>query len=77
MTIAIIGAGASGMFCAVNLSREHNVDVFEASKYPLRKVIASGGGRCNFTNENIDTSDLSAFYPRGAGRLKKPMRRFC
>ena len=76
MTIAIIGAGASGMFCAVNLSREHNVDVLEASKYPLRKVIASGGGRCNFTNENIDTSDLSAFYPRGAGSLKKPMRRF-
>lgn len=76
MTIAIIGAGASGMFCAVNLSKEHQVDVFEASKYPLRKVIASGGGRCNFTNENIDTADLSAFYPRGAGSLKKPMRRF-
>lgn len=76
MTIAIIGAGASGMFCAVNLSREHQIDVFEASKYPLRKVIASGGGRCNFTNENIDTADLSVFYPRGAGSLKKPMRRF-
>ena len=76
MTIAIIGAGASGMFCGANLTNKVDVDVYEASKYPLRKVIASGGGRCNFTNENIDTADLSAFYPRGAGSLKKPMKRF-
>lgn len=76
MRIAIIGAGASGMFCGANLSSKNQIDIFEASKYPLRKVIASGGGRCNFTNENIDTADLSAFYPRGAGSLKKPIRRF-
>ncbi len=76
MKIAIIGAGASGMFCAATLAENLRIDIFEASKYPLAKVRASGGGRCNFTNENIDTADLSEFYPRGAGSLKKPIRKF-
>ncbi len=76
MKVAIIGAGAAGMFCAANLSQKIEIDIYEATRFPLSKVRASGGGRCNFTNDNIDTSNLAEFYPRGAGSLKKPMRRF-
>ncbi|MBQ6533740.1 MAG: NAD(P)/FAD-dependent oxidoreductase, partial [Opitutales bacterium] len=76
MNVAIIGAGAAGMFCAANLKPEAHADIYEAARFPLRKVLASGGGRCNFTNENIDSSNPADFYPRGGGSLKKPLRKF-
>jgi len=72
---AIIGAGAAGMFCAANL-KNADVSVFEASDAPLKKVLVSGGGRCNFTNENIDSQRPENFYPRGANNLKKVLGRF-
>ena len=74
--IAIIGGGAAGLFCAASLSREFDVTVFESSDATLKKVCLTGGGRCNFTNEKIDTGNLADFYPRGAGNLRKPMRYF-
>ena len=74
--IAIIGGGAAGLFCAASLSREFDVTVFESSDATLKKVCLTGGGRCNFTNEKIDTGNLADFYPRGAGHLRKPMRYF-
>lgn len=74
--VAIIGGGAAGMFCAANLSPELETTVFESGESALRKVCASGGGRCNFTNENIDTGNPADFYPRGGGSLKKPLKRF-
>lgn len=74
--VAIIGGGAAGMFCAANLSPEFETTVFEAGESALRKVCASGGGRCNFTNENADAGNPADFYPRGGGSLKKPLKRF-
>ena len=74
--IAVIGGGAAGMFCAANLSPKFETVVFEAGESALRKVCASGGGRCNFTNENVDTGNPADFYPRGGGSLKKPFKRF-
>ena len=77
MKIAIVGAGAAGMFCAANLDGRFDTRVFEASNAPLKKLLKTGGGRCNFTNENIvPTADLKNFYPRGAGSLRKPIGRF-
>lgn len=49
--VIIIGAGASGIFAAgVAYSRGRSVAVLDMGKNPLRKVMMSGGGRCNFTN---------------------------
>ena len=76
MKIAIIGAGAAGVFCASNLSDNFDVKLFEAQSAPLKKLLLTGGGRCNFTNINIDKSEPKNFYPRGAGSLRKPLRRF-
>lgn len=74
MKIAVIGAGAAGVFCAANLSDKFEVEIFEVQNKPLKKLLLTGGGRCNFTNENIDASDLKNFYPRGANNLKKSFR---
>lgn len=49
--VMIIGAGASGMAAAhAALARGRSVAVIDMGNAPLRKVAASGGGRCNFTN---------------------------
>lgn len=49
--IAILGAGAAGLFCAGSvLTQGYRVLVLEHSRKPAEKIRISGGGRCNFTN---------------------------
>lgn len=53
--IAIIGAGAAGLFCAAQLGKAGlDVIVTDSGKRAGRKIIMSGGGRCNFTNLHIE-----------------------
>ena len=52
--VIIIGGGASGLMCAITAGqRGRKVLVIERSKKPGRKILMSGGGRCNFTNLNM------------------------
>ena len=47
----IIGAGAAGLMCAIEAGkRGQSVLVLEKSNKAGRKILISGGGRCNFTN---------------------------
>lgn len=49
--VIIIGAGAAGLSAArVALARDRSVLIIDMSDRPARKVLVSGGGRCNFTN---------------------------
>jgi predicted Rossmann fold flavoprotein len=49
--VIIIGAGAAGLFCAIEAGkRGRKVLVIEHSATPGKKIRISGGGRCNFTN---------------------------
>lgn len=49
--VAIIGAGAAGMFCAAEcVRRGRRTVVLDHAKKPGEKIRISGGGRCNFTN---------------------------
>lgn len=51
--VLIIGAGAAGLMCAANAGyRGKSVTVVDMGKKVGRKILISGGGRCNFTNEN-------------------------
>lgn len=51
MKIAVIGAGASGLFCAGLLgSYGFKVDLFEANEKVGKKLYITGKGRCNVTN---------------------------
>ncbi|MBA4160773.1 MAG: aminoacetone oxidase family FAD-binding enzyme [Novosphingobium sp.] len=47
----ILGAGAAGLFCAAQAGqRGRRVLVLDHNAEPGRKILISGGGRCNFTN---------------------------
>jgi predicted Rossmann fold flavoprotein len=49
--VIIIGAGAAGLFCAATAAaRGRSVTVLDHAKKVGRKILMSGGGRCNFTN---------------------------
>lgn len=77
--LAIIGAGAAGCFCAVNVRRmssDVEVHVYEAGKHPLAKVAVTGGGRCNLTNSFRDVDSLKSVYPRGDKLMKRAMAAF-
>jgi predicted Rossmann fold flavoprotein len=78
-TVIIIGGGASGMFCAVNLARQAphlKVIVLEKTDKLLSKVRISGGGRCNVTHACYDIPTLSSRYPRGQQLMKKTLHWF-
>lgn len=52
--VAIIGGGASGVCLGILLKRKGiDVHIFEKDTETLKKVKATGNGRCNFTNLNI------------------------
>ncbi|MBC2778022.1 BaiN/RdsA family NAD(P)/FAD-dependent oxidoreductase [Parasphingopyxis marina] len=47
----ILGAGAAGLFCAAEAGRRgRRVALIERAEKPGKKILISGGGRCNFTN---------------------------
>lgn len=51
----IIGAGAAGMFCAAQAGQAGSrVLLIDNGKKPGRKILMSGGGRCNFTNLYVE-----------------------
>lgn len=53
--VIIIGAGAAGLMCAIEAGkRGRKVTVIEGSNKPGKKILMSGGGRCNFTNYHIE-----------------------
>jgi predicted Rossmann fold flavoprotein len=49
--VVILGAGAAGLFCAGEAGkRGRQVAVLESTERAGKKILISGGGRCNFTN---------------------------
>jgi len=58
--VAIIGAGASGLFSSIILSsKDFEITIFEKNNKVGKKLLATGNGRCNITNQSIK---LSNFY---------------
>lgn len=65
MDIAIIGGGASGLCAAICAARNlrkngilGKITVLERSSKVGRKLLATGNGRCNLSNENLDLSNF-------------------
>ncbi|WOH36289.1 NAD(P)/FAD-dependent oxidoreductase [Thalassotalea fonticola] len=62
--VVVIGAGAAGLMCAINAGyRGRSVAVVDMGKKPGRKIIISGGGRCNFTNQNAEPDNYLCTNP--------------
>lgn len=59
MNVAIIGAGASGVMTALSIKENNNlinVDLYEKEEKILKKLAATGGGKCNLGNVDIKPS---------------------
>jgi predicted Rossmann fold flavoprotein len=62
--IAIIGAGASGLFCAIECAKNGvSVDLYEQNSKPAKKILVSGNGRCNISNSSLNVSDFFSQNP--------------
>lgn len=60
----IIGAGAAGLFCAAQAGkRGRKILVIEHNAQVGRKILISGGGRCNFTNINTKAENFVSENP--------------
>ncbi len=63
--VLVIGAGAAGLTAAaVAVSRGKSVAILEMGDKPARKVMTSGGGRCNFTNTTISCDKYFGKNPK-------------
>jgi predicted Rossmann fold flavoprotein len=62
--VIIIGAGAAGLMCAVQAGRRgRRVLLVDHCRSPAGKILASGGGRCNFTNLNTTAENFHSANP--------------
>jgi len=60
----IIGAGAAGLFCAAQAGQMGlRVLLIDNGKKPGRKILMSGGGRCNFTNLYVEPAAYLSANP--------------
>ena len=63
--VIIIGAGAAGMMCAIEAGkRRRKVLLVDHFKKIGEKIRISGGGRCNFTNLNTQSSKFLSQNPK-------------
>lgn len=63
----MIGAGAAGLMCAAQAGyRGRDVTIVDMGKRVGRKILISGGGRCNFTNENASPENFLCKNPHFA-----------
>ncbi len=62
--VIIIGAGAAGLMCAATAGyRGRKVLVLDHANKPGKKILMSGGGRCNFTNLNSTPASFLSDNP--------------
>jgi hypothetical protein len=65
--VIVLGAGAAGLMCAaVAAQRGRRVVVLEHNGQPGRKILISGGGRCNFTNLHCGPENFVSNNPHFA-----------
>jgi len=62
--VVIVGAGAAGLFCAFTAARRGlSVLVLDHANKVGKKILMSGGGRCNFTNLEISAENYICSNP--------------
>lgn len=70
MKAIIIGGGASGIACAIRLKQNDDsidVTVIEHLDCVLKKIHATGNGRCNMTNKSADHYDITSEFFHSIG----------
>jgi predicted Rossmann fold flavoprotein len=65
MKIGIVGGGASGMMAAIAAKRAGaDVNIFERNPRVGKKILATGNGRCNYTNIYADVENYHGENPK-------------
>ena len=65
--VAVLGAGAAGLMCAIEAGkRGRKVAVIERAPQVGKKILISGGGRCNFTNIHCKPENFLSANPHFA-----------
>ncbi len=72
--VLVLGAGAAGMMCAIEAGRRgRRVVLMDHAERPGKKILISGGGRCNFTNIHCRAESFLSENPHFA---KSALARF-
>ena len=74
--IVVIGGGASGLFAAIAAKYHNNnlsVAILERNERVGKKILSTGNGRCNLTNENIE---LDRFHGENVKFAKSALLKF-
>ena len=62
--VLIIGAGAAGLMCGIEAGiRGRSVVILDKSNKAGKKILMSGGGRCNFTNLYVSPEQYASHNP--------------
>jgi len=62
--VLVVGAGAAGLMCAITAARRGRiVQVIDHANKPGKKILMSGGGRCNFTNTGTTHANFISANP--------------
>ena len=65
--VLVLGAGAAGLMCAIEVGkRGRRVAILERAERPGKKILISGGGRCNFTNIHCQPEHFLSANPHFA-----------
>lgn len=65
--LCIIGAGASGLAAANIIDPRISICIIDKNEIPGRKILATGGGKCNLTNEACDRCHMTLDFFHGLG----------
>lgn len=72
--VAIIGGGASGMMAAISAARKGaKVSIYEKNDRIGKKILATGNGKCNFSNLYLDDS---CYHGNDISKVMKILERF-
>lgn len=74
--IAIMGAGAAGLFAGIWAGRTHpgrRIVLLDSARKLGAKILVAGGGRCNVTHDQVDES---AYAGSSRNAIRKVLRRF-
>src|SRR5579863_676512 len=65
--VVVVGAGAAGLMCAIEAGRRgRRVALLERAERVGKKILISGGGRCNFTNLHCGPENFISANPHFA-----------
>jgi predicted Rossmann fold flavoprotein len=74
--VAIVGAGAAGLMAAIAAGRRQRgrrIVCLDGAAHLGKKILISGGGRCNVTHDVVDTEAFAGSSPNS---IRKVLRRF-